>query len=150
HNYELRYWLAAAGVDPQGDVQLRVIPPQRMVTALEQRTIDGFCVGEPWNSVAVQRGLGHMVATKYEIWNNSPEKVLAVSRTFAEERPEVHLALLRALIEAALWTDANRREVAHILAQARFVGVPEPLLAALSGRVIFGPDEEATLVPDFH
>ena len=153
HNYELRYWLAAAGIDPDVDVQLTVVPPPRMVEALERRTIDGFCVGEPWNSVAVQRGLGRIVATKYEIWNNSPEKVLAVNRTFAEQQPELHQALLRALIEAAVWTDApeNRRAVAHLLAAARYVGAPEPLLAAsLTGRVVSGPDDDTTSVPDFH
>lgn len=153
HNYELRYWLAAAGIDPDDDVQLTVVPPPRMVDALERRTIDGFCVGEPWNSVAVQRRLGRIVATKYEIWNNSPEKVLAVNQTFAEQRPELHQALLRALIEAAVWADVpgNRREVARILAEARYVGAPEALLAAsLTGRLVLGPGDEAAAVPDFH
>src|SRR5512135_2909306 len=75
HNYELRYWLAAGGVDPDVDVHMSVVPPPRMVEALESGRIDGFCVGEPWNSLAVERGLGRVVATKYEIWNNSPEKV---------------------------------------------------------------------------
>jgi two-component system, oxyanion-binding sensor len=153
HNYELRYWLAAAGIDPDDDVQLTVVPPPRMVEALERGTIDGFCVGEPWNSLAVQRGLGHIVATTYEIWNNSPEKVLAVNRTFPEQQPDLHQALLRAVIEAAAWTDApgNRREVARILAQPQYVDAPELLLAgSLTGQVVFGLGEDATAVPDFH
>ncbi len=153
HNYELRYWLAAAGIRPDDDVQITVVPPPRMVEALERRAIDGFCVGEPWGSLAVQRGLGCVVASKYDIWNNSPEKVLAVNRAFAEQHAEVHQALLRALIEAARWTDAaeNRHEVAGILAQERYVGAPEPLLAAsLTGRFVFMPGGDSVGVPDFH
>jgi len=153
HNYELRYWLAAAGIDPDEDVELTVVPPPRMVEALERGAIDGCCVGEPWNSVAVRRGLGRIVATSYEVWNNSPEKVFAVRRSFAERRPEVHRAILCALIEAAAWTDAaeNREAVARILADARFVGAPQPLLAtSLTGHLVRGPGEAAEPVPDFH
>jgi nitrate/nitrite transport system substrate-binding protein len=153
HNYELRYWLAAAGIDPDSDVELSVVPPPRMVDALEAGLIDGFCVGEPWNSLAVDRGVGRIVISKYEIWNNSPEKVLAVSRDFAERRPERHQALLRALIESAAWTDApqNRAEVAQILARHGYVGAPESLLArSLADRLVLAPGIEAESAPDFH
>lgn len=153
HNYELRYWLAAGGIDPDADVQLTVVPPPRMVEALERGLIDGFCVGEPWNSLAVLRELGRVAATKYEIWNNSPEKVLALSRGFAERDEELHQALLRALIEAAVWTDAaeNRAEVARILAVPRYLNAPEELLAgSLTGRVVFGSSAAAVDMPDFH
>jgi len=153
HNYELRYWLAAAGVDPDRDVELIVIPPPRMVEALTRGGIDGFCVGEPWNSLAVERGCGHVVVTKYEIWNNSPEKVFAVTRRFAEREPEQHQALLRALLEAAAWVDApeNRPAVARILADPRYVGADEALLgASLSGRLRLGPGGATATLPDFH
>ena len=153
HNYELRYWLAAAGIDPDADVRLSVVAPPRMVEALARGVIDGFCVGEPWNSVAVEGGLGHIVATKYEIWNNSPEKVLAVKRSFAERDPDLHRALLGALVEAAAWTDAqeNRDEVARILAGDGYVGAPAELLtASLTGRLVLGAGESPTALPDFH
>jgi len=153
HNYALRYWLAAAGIDPDADVQLTVVPPPRMVEALESRAIDGFCVGEPWNSLAVQTGLGQIVATTYEIWNNGPEKVLAVGRGFAEQQPATHQALLQALIEAAVWADAaeNRPELAHMLAAARYLGAPPALLAAsLTGRVTLRTGDAPALIPDFH
>jgi nitrate/nitrite transport system substrate-binding protein len=143
HNYELRYWLAASGIDPDRDVQLSVVPPPRMVDALARSAIDGFCVGEPWNSLAVDRELGCIVVTKYEIWNNSPEKVFAVPRAFAEREPEAHQALLRSLLDAARWADApeHRLEVAHLLAAERYVGAPAALLASsLANR----------LMPDFH
>lgn len=153
HNYELRYWLAAAGIDPDQDIRLTVVPPPRMVEALELGTIDGFCVGEPWSSLAVQRGLGRIAISKYELWNNSPEKVFTVTETFAEREPRLHQALLRALLEAAAWTDApeNRREVAYILSDTRYVGAPAPLLmGSLTGRLLAGPDGDADLLPDFH
>jgi ABC-type nitrate/sulfonate/bicarbonate transport system substrate-binding protein len=153
HNYELRYWLAAGGIDPDRDVRLTVVPPPRMVDAIESGLIDGFCVGEPWSSLAVQCGLGHIAVTKYEIWNNSPEKVLALGRAFAEAHPELHQALLRALIEAAVWTDAaeNRGEVARLLAAPQYVGVPAPLLAgSLTGRLTLDPGGDVVPMPDFH
>jgi two-component system, oxyanion-binding sensor len=153
HHYELRYWLAAAGIDPDEDVRLTVVPPPRMVDAIERRILDGFCVGEPWSSLAVERGLGHILVTKYEIWNNSPEKVFAVTCAFAERRPEVHRAVLRALLEAASWADANenREELARILAAPAYVGLPEPLIAAsLTGRLRFSPGGSPIEQPDFH
>jgi nitrate/nitrite transport system substrate-binding protein len=153
HHYELRYWLAAAAIDPEEDVRLTVVPPPRMVESLERGSIDGFCVGEPWNSLAVSRGLGRILVTKHEIWNNSPEKVFAVSRSFAEHHPEVHRATLRALIDAAVWTDAseNRPEVARLLADERYVGLPASVLSAsLTGKVVLAPGTEAAAQPDFH
>lgn len=153
HHYELRYWLAAAGIDPDRDVQICVVPPPRMVEFLERRAIDGFCVGEPWNTLAVDRGVGRILVTKYEIWNNSPEKVFAVTRRFAEQHPELHRALLRALIEAAAWADEpeNRRAVAHLLASESFIGVPEDALAAsLTGRLRTALDAPVLCCPDFH
>lgn len=153
HHYELRYWLAAAGIDPDEDLRLTVVPPPRMVEAIERRIIDGFCVGEPWNSLAVDRGLGRILVTKYEIWNNSPEKVFAVSSDFAERHPEVHRAMLRALIEAAVWADAeeNRAEVARILAGAAYVDLPQRLIAAsLIGRLPVSSGGNPVEQPDFH
>jgi len=151
HNYELRYWLAAAGIDPDQDVQLSVVPPPRMVDALARGAIDGFCVGEPWNSLAVQRELGCIVIAKVELWHNSPEKVLAVPRGFAEREPDRHQALLCALLEAAAWTETHRDEVAHLLADARYVGAPAALLAgSLTGRLVLHPGGATEHMPDFH
>src|SRR6185369_3464639 len=108
---------------------------------------------EPWSSLAVQRNVGRIVLSKYELWNNSPEKVLAVTETFATHEPRWHQALLRALLEAAAWTDApeNRREVAYILSDTRYVGAPAPLLTgSLTGRLPMSHDGEALALPDFH
>jgi nitrate/nitrite transport system substrate-binding protein len=153
HNYELRYWLAAGGIDPDRDVRLSVVPPPRMAESLERREIDGFCVGEPWNTIAVHRGLGAIAATTYDVWNNAPEKLFAVRRDWAEAHAEEHRAALRALIEAAAWADRpeNRDEVARLLASERYVAVPERILAAsLTGSVTRLRGEPPIAVPDFH
>ncbi|HUG61421.1 MAG TPA: ABC transporter substrate-binding protein, partial [Methylomirabilota bacterium] len=76
HNYDLRYWLAASGVHPDRDVDIVVLPPPSMPEALASGRLDAFCVGEPWNSVAVDAGVGVIVTSKASIWRSSPEKVL--------------------------------------------------------------------------
>jgi nitrate/nitrite transport system substrate-binding protein len=130
HDLELRYWLAAAGIDPQRDVTLRVVAPPFMAQRLEQGHLDGYCVGEPWNSVAVERGIGRILITKHEIWNHSPEKVLGVSEDWLDRHPATHRAMLRALLEAAVYVDAPERrlEVAHVIAGESFVAAPVHVL----------------------
>ncbi len=78
HYYLLNHWLQTAGVDLNEDVEVLVVPPSRVVQALDEGVIDGYCVGEPWNTHAVKRQVGVTIITGYEIWNNAPEKVLAV------------------------------------------------------------------------
>ena len=108
HNYELRYWLAAGGIHPDRDVELIVVPPVHMVAQLEQDAIDGFCVGEPWNSIAVRDDIGRTLISSYEIWNNGPEKVLGY--TALRRIIQCVASDLMALLEASQWLDdpANR------------------------------------------
>lgn len=150
HAYQLRTWLSAAGIDPDRDVQLVVVPPPHMVGSLKAGEIDGYCVGEPWNTQAVHEGIGRIVATGYELWNNSPEKVLGVTAAWAAANPNTHRALIRALIETAGWLDvpANREETAATL--SRVIGVPEAVLrASLTGSIQDAPGAAARAVPDF-
>jgi nitrate/nitrite transport system substrate-binding protein len=153
HSYELRFWLAGAGIDPDRDVRLLVVPPPRMVAELEAGAIDGFCVGEPWNSVAVLRGSGAILLTKHDLWNSAPEKVLGVTRAFAESEDAAHRALLRALLRAAAWCDApeNRPLIAHLLARHAGIEVPvEALAPCLSGELRVGPGPATRSLPEFH
>lgn len=131
HNYELRYWLAAGGVHPDADVRIVVVPPSRMVETLMSGAIDGYCVGEPWNSEAVHAGLGRVLVTSAEIWSNGPEKVLGVRRDWADANPATHEALIRALLRASIWVDQpeNREEAAKIAAGEAFVDLPAGRLA---------------------
>lgn len=153
HNYLLRYWLASAGIDPDRDIELVVVPPPLMPAHLADGRIDGYCVGEPWNSHAVEQGLGRVVIASCEIWNNHPEKVFGVTAEWACAHPNTHQAVLMALLEACRWLDVeeNRPEAARILVAPEYVDTSESLLAAgLLGRFRYGPGEEPRSLPDFH
>jgi len=151
HNYELRYWLAACGIDPSRDIEIVIVPPPLMVDALASGTIDGYCVGEPWNTAAALVGIGHIATVKAAIWRSSPEKVLGVSARWADENGDALSALLRALCRAAEWCGnaENRDDVARILAGKNYVGrPPEWMLPALQGRLPDG-DGGAKAIDDF-
>jgi len=138
HNYELRYWLAACGVDPDRDVDIVVVPPPFMPEALRIGRIDGFCVGEPWSSVAAATADGRVILTKNAIWRSSPEKVLGLRADWADAHPDLVTRLIDALIDAALWCGepANRAELAAILAAPEAIGAPAAQIApALEGRL---------------
>ncbi len=124
HNLIMRYWLASGGIDPDHDVNLTVIPPPQMVATLKAGNIDGFCVGEPWNAHAVSEGLGFVIANDLELWAGHPEKVLGMREDWANQYPETHLALVKALMEAAEYCDdrRNRGEIAELLAKPNYVG----------------------------
>lgn len=132
HSYELRLWLAAAGIDPDQDVRLVVVPPPQMVSNLSAGAIDGYCVGEPWNSLAVSHGLGRVLITSRELWGGRVEKVLGVRQAWADEHPQTLKALIKALLLAAQWADRpeNRGETADILARPGYLHAPLQVVRA--------------------
>ncbi len=139
HSFELRYWLAASGINPTKDVNITIVSPGLMADALASGAIDGFCVGEPWNSVAVAAGHGKVVTTKSAIWRSSPEKVLGMTQKWAEQNSETLNRLLRALHKSAIWcaTIENRETLAGMLAQPSYLNLNEKiLLRSLEGRLI--------------
>lgn len=141
HHYELRYWLAGCGIEPDLDVEIVIVPPPLMADALNAGRVDGYCVGEPWNTAAAARGLGRIATVKAAIWRSSPEKVLGVTASWAEENPEALAALLRSLYRAARWCGdaANHEELVQLLSRPDRVGCPvEWLRPALSGRIEAG------------
>ncbi|ELR99913.1 nitrate ABC transporter ATP-binding protein [Gloeocapsa sp. PCC 73106] len=128
HNLLLRYWLAHGDIDPDRDVNLIVIPPPQMVANLKAGNIDGYCVGEPWNSHAVHEGLGYVIATDLDIWPGHPEKVLGLREDWVAKHPETHIALVKALLRACEYCDdrRNREEILNLLCQPKYVGsLPE-------------------------
>jgi nitrate/nitrite transport system substrate-binding protein len=165
HNYELRYWLAAAGIHPgtysatdttgtiDADVLLSVTPPPQMPATLEAGTINGYCVGEPWNQQAVIRGIGVPVTTNYDIWKNNPEKVFGVTRDWAEKNDKTHVAVVKALIRAGRWLDAsldNRREAARLLSKKEYVGADYEVIAnSMTGTFLFQKSDRREM-PDFN
>jgi ABC-type nitrate/sulfonate/bicarbonate transport system substrate-binding protein len=141
HNYELRYWLAACGIDPDRDVEIVILPPPLMADALGAGTIDGYCVGEPWNTAAAMLGHGRIATVKAAIWRSSPEKVLGAQARWAERHPDALAALLRALYRAAAWCadPENREDLANLLGGPAYVDRPADwMLPALSGDILVG------------
>jgi NitT/TauT family transport system ATP-binding protein len=146
HHYQLRDWLGCGGIDADRDVRLVVVPPPLLVEAIRTGQVDGFCVGEPWNSLAVDAGLGTLVAVGSEIWPRPPEKVLGMRADFLERHPDTVAALVRAVAQAGDWAGdaANRPELARILSQPRYVGASAALLlGALNGDLVMEPGGRA-------
>lgn len=145
HNYEIRYWLAAGGLQPGfyspedvsgqigADVLLSVTPPPQMPATMEAGTIFGYAVGEPWNQQAVFKGIGVPVITDYDMWKNNPEKVFGINADFAAENPNTTIAITKALIRAAMWLDendnANREAAVEILSRSEYVGADREVIA---------------------
>ncbi|MDB5582770.1 MAG: nitrate transporter [Bradyrhizobium sp.] len=143
HNYQLRFWMAAGGVDPDEDVRLVVLPPPYMVDSLANGHVDAFCVGAPWNSVAVDLGVGHILHFVSDILVRAVEKVLAVRQDWSEKNPDVVAALIRAHDRAAEFIEQpqNRAEAARILSAPERIGVdPEVIQRTLGGRLKISPD----------
>jgi ABC-type nitrate/sulfonate/bicarbonate transport system substrate-binding protein len=143
HNYQLRFWMAAGGVDPDEDVRLVVLPPPFMVDSIAGGQIDGFCVGAPWNSIAVDRGVGRILHFGSDIMQRAAEKVLAVREQWAAKNPQTLAALVRTLVHAAEFAEApdNRAEVAQILAKPEYIGVDASvILRTLEGRLKIAVD----------
>ncbi len=152
HNYELRYWMAASGIVPDRDVEIVVLPPALLPDALGSGGIDGYCVGEPWNSVGVASKGAHIATVKASIWRSSPDKVLGMRAQWAEENAETLSSLIRALYAAAAWCgdNANHREIASIMAAPAYLGQPVELVQrALDGRLDVGGGQFRS-VPDFY
>jgi two-component system, oxyanion-binding sensor len=151
HNFELRYWLAACNINPESDVEIVVISPPLMPDALAKGQIDGFCVGEPWNSVAAQTGSGVIATVKAAIWRSSPEKVLGVGHEWANKHPEVLSALLRALFKSSAWCGEpqNHPRLAALLAKPTYLNQPAHIIEyGLAGRFPRA-DQPALSVEDF-
>jgi nitrate/nitrite transport system substrate-binding protein len=168
HNYELRYWLAAGGIHPgyyaphkgditgqlKADALLSVTPPPQMPSTMEAGTIYGYCVGEPWNQQAVFKGIGVPVVTDYEIWKDNPEKVFGVSKSWAEKYPNTHIRVVKAMIRAAMWLDANnnanRPEAVKILSKSQYVGADYDVIAnSMTGTFEYEKGDKRS-VPDFN
>jgi nitrate/nitrite transport system substrate-binding protein len=169
HNYEIRYWLAAADIHPgmytstdlkgftEGDIELSTTPPPQMPATLESGKNVAYCVGEPWNQQAVSKGIGVPVVTNYDIWKNNPEKVFGVTREWADKNPKTLVAVTKALIKAGKWLDTtengklvNREEACRILSQPNYVGADFDIIKnSMTGYFYFQKTDKREM-PDFN
>jgi ABC-type nitrate/sulfonate/bicarbonate transport system substrate-binding protein len=152
HNYQIRFWMAAGGVDPDEDVRLVVLPPPYMVDSLASHQVDGFCVGAPWNSIAVKLGIGRIIHFGCDIVARAPEKVLAVRAAWAANRAGVLERLLRALDRAVVFVNDPAREdevVALLAAPNRIDVAPEIIRTTLSGQMQMALDGRTRSSADY-
>jgi nitrate/nitrite transport system substrate-binding protein len=167
HNFKLRYWLAAGGINPgyysppqdtsgqiNADALLSVTPPPQMPATMDSGTIVGYCVGEPWNQQAVFKGIGVPVISDYELMKNSTDKIFGVNKAWADKHPNTHKALIKALIRASMWLDAennkNRNEAVEMLSQSQYVGADYDVIAnSMNGTFEYEKGDKRSL-PDFN
>ncbi|HIK21079.1 MAG TPA: ABC transporter substrate-binding protein [Synechococcus sp. M44_DOE_062] len=141
HDMWMRYWLAAGGIDPTSEVSLIVVPPPQMVANMKSKTMEAFCVGEPWNAQLVNQKEGYSAVTTGELWNDHPEKSLTLRADWVDAHPKATLALLKAVLEAQIWCDQmeNKEEMCRIIGDRRWLGVPVPdILGRARGTFDYG------------
>jgi nitrate/nitrite transport system substrate-binding protein len=141
HNYWIRYWLAAGGIDPDKDVTTIVIPPPQMVANMRVGNMDAFCVGEPWNQQLINQKIGYTAVQTQEIWKDHPEKSFAMRKDWVDKNPEAAKAILKAVLEAQMWCDKpeNAEELAKILSQKNWINCQvSDLLPRLKGETDYG------------
>ncbi len=148
HDLWLRYWLAAAGINPDSDVSTIVIPPPQMVANLKAGTQDAFCVGEPWNGQTVNQKVGYTATTTSEIWMNHPEKALGMRADWVDKYPNAAKALIAATMEAAQWCDKNRPAMCAISASRQYINVPiNDIVPRLQGTIDYGDGRKVAKSP---
>ncbi|WP_404785525.1 CmpA/NrtA family ABC transporter substrate-binding protein [Altericista sp. CCNU0014] len=126
----IRYWLAAGGIDPEQQVELLTIPASQTVADMKRGAMDAFSTGDPWPYRIVADKIGFISALTAEIWKAHPEEYFAVRKDWVDKHPKATKALLKAVMEAQQWCDNfdNRTELAKILSQRQYFGVPETVL----------------------
>ena len=152
HSELLIYWLSSLGLPAPQSLDIKTIPPSLMAAALEAGEIDAFCVGEPWGSLAVEQGVGHLLLPGSAIWSFSPEKVLATRADWAHDKRELRNQLIRAVVRAGRWlADQSSITIAsEILSGAQYLNQSSELLdRGLSGQFIITPQGDQRRVPDF-
>ena len=141
HDLWMRYWLAAGGIDPNGDVDVIVVPPPQMVANMKVGNMDAFCVGEPWNEQLVHQKIGFTALTTGELWFRHPEKILGVRAAFVDANPNATLAIMMATMEAQQWCDRmeNKDEMAEIIGRRQWFNVPVPdIIGRIKGDINYG------------
>ena len=130
HNFLLRYYVAEHGLDPDRDIQIRVVPPPDMVANLRAGNLDGFLSPDPFNQRAVWEGLGFIHLLTKDIWEGHPCCAFAAPARFATEMPNTYGALLRAIIDATQYASdpAHRTEIAEAIAPTNYLNQPVPVI----------------------
>ncbi len=129
-DFFMRWWLADGGIDPERDESLIVVPPPQMVANMRAGSMEAFCVVDPWHQRLIKEGIGYSTVTSGELWNNHPEKALAVRANWVDKYPQAAKALLAAVLEAQMWCDRseNKEEMFQIISQRQWIGMNTDLI----------------------
>ncbi|PSF38781.1 bicarbonate-binding protein [Aphanothece hegewaldii CCALA 016] len=141
HDMWMRYWLAANGIDPTGDVSVIPVPPPQMVANMKVGNMEAFCVGEPWNAQLVNQKAGYTALVTGELWADHPEKAFTIRKDWADQNPKATKALLMAVLEAQQWCDKaeNKEEMCNIISQDKWFKVPvTDIIGRSQGQIDFG------------
>ena len=137
----IRYWLAAAGVNPNTDVELLTVPAPETLQGMKTGTMEAFSTGDPWPSRIARDNVGYLAAITAQIWKAHPEEYLAVRSDWVDKHPKATVALLKGLIEAQMWLDKpeNKAEAAQLLSSRKWYNVPVAVLQdSLNGQYKLG------------
>ncbi len=142
-------WLRSAGIVPHQHARIVVVPPEQMFPTLELGYLDGYCAGEPWNSVAAEAGAGVILATSAQLAPLHPEKALLVREDFAGDRADEHECLISVLREACAFCEqpGNRELICAMLAQPKYVNAPVECIRAGFGGALLAPVRSARTPP---
>jgi len=141
HNFLLRHYVAEHGLNPDKDLQLRVMAPPDMVANLKSGNVDGFIVAEPFNQRAVYEGIGFIHLLTSEIWDGHPCCAFAATLEFVKKSPNTYGAIMRALMQATRFAQnpGNRKSIAELIAPTAYLNQPLPVVEqVLSGRFADG------------
>jgi nitrate/nitrite transport system substrate-binding protein len=150
HDMWIRYWLAAAGIDPDKDVSTIVVPPPQMVANMKVNSMEAFCVGEPWNDQLVHQQIGFTALTTGELWAKHPEKSLGMRADWVEKNPKAARAITMAVQEAAMWCEKteNKPEMCEIVGRRDWFKVPvEDILDRSLGKIDYGDGRKVEKSP---
>ena len=151
HNFLLRYYVAEFGIDPDQDIQIRVVPPPEMVANLRAGNLDGYLSPDPFNQRAVYEGIGFIHILTKDIWEGHPCCAFACSQKFARELPNTYAALFKAIVDATHYSGApeNRAEIARAISPRNYLNQPEVVVKqVLTGRYVDGLEKKVHSVPD--
>ena len=151
HDMWMRYWLAANGINPDGDVSVIPVPPPQMVANMKTGNMEAFCVGEPWNAQLVNQQVGYTALVTGELWKNHPEKALSMRADWVDKNPKAAKAILKAVMEAQQWCEKteNKEEMCQILSQAKWFKVPATdIIERAKGNIDYGDGRPALAASD--
>ncbi len=126
HNILLQKLLVANGLTavtrPRGssiaanEVNLVVLPPAEMVSALAGKGIAGFIVADPFNAAAEINGVGKVLRFSGDVWKDHACCVTFLAERDIAERPQWAQRVTTAIVKAQLWTRSNQLDAAKLLA----------------------------------